>query len=713
MISKTALQLFSNQTLGDWAAILSEGFDQKAVATIRQALQVVSRLENIKPVMPRGIDVAAILKTLGVDPATITAAILSDGRLTEQRDIEQQFGTEIAVLLDSIHRLNSFKEYSPEVLDIPGQAEILRRMLLAMVDDVRAVTIKLAYRIQRLRNIPMEGYEVRKYIARETLDIYSPLANRLGIAQLKWELEDLAFRYLQPQIYRQIAKSLAENRVYREEYIEQFKAQLRAALEKENIQAEVSGRPKHIYSIWRKMQRKQVDLNELYDIRAVRVTTDNIASCYEILGLVHGLWRYIRTEFDDYITNPKVNGYQSLHTVVIGPEGAMVEIQIRTTEMHEFAELGVAAHWRYKEGGRHDAAVEKSILYIRALLDNKGDDKNLLTDFHTEMYADRIFVLTPRGQLKDLVKGATPLDFAYAIHTEVGHRCRGAKVDGRIVPLTYQLQSGEKVEILTTKEGGPNRSWMDPQQGYLKSTHAINKVRAWFKQQNHEKNRQDGKALLEQERQRLGLETIDLGELTRHFHLNRQEDLLIKVGRGDISPLQLVGALEIAPKEEKRPPLKKGLANKAEESANVSVQGVGNILTHFARCCKPVPGDPIVGYITQAKGITIHRQQCRNILCLSTEHQKRLLDVNWGDESQVFPTHIFVQAFDRPGLLGDITQIINHAKANILEVNSRIDPQGLSVTMIISIAIRDTAHLTGILEKIAQLNNVLEARRNS
>jgi len=712
MISKTALQPFSTQTLDEWTAMLGESFDQKADATIRQALQVVIRLENINPVMPRGIEVAAILKTLGVDPATITAAILSDGRLTEQRDIEQQFGTEVAVLVDSIHRLNSFKEYSPEMLDIPGQAEILRRMLLAMVKDVRAVTIKLAYRIQRLRNIPKESYEVRKYIARETLDIYSPLANRLGIAQLKWELEDLSFRYLQPQIYRQIAKSLAENRLHREEYIEQFKAQLRAALDKENIQAEISGRPKHIYSIWRKMQKKQVDLNELYDIRAVRIITDNIASCYETLGLVHGLWQYIPKEFDDYIANPKGNGYQSLHSVVEGPEGALVEIQIRTTEMHEFAELGVAAHWRYKEGGKHDAAVEKSILYVRALLDNTGDEKNLLTGFHTEMYAESIFVLTPRGQFKELVKGATPLDFAYAVHTEVGHRCRGAKVDGRIVPLTYQLQSGEKVEVLTAKEGGPNQSWLDPQQGYLKSAHAIRKVRAWFKQQNHEKNLQDGKALLEQERQRLGLETVDLGELTQHFHLNRHEDLLIKLGRGDISPLQLAGALEIEPKEEKLPPLKKGLANKTQESGNVLVQGEGNILTHFARCCKPVPGDPIVGYITQTKGISIHRQQCQNILCLSAEHQRRLIDVSWGAESQVFPARIFLQAYDRPGLLGDITQIINHAKANILEVNSRIDPQGLSVTMVITIAIRDTAHLTGILEKVSQLNNVLEARRN-
>lgn len=712
MISKTTLEPFSNETLDKWVARLSQGFDQQASAAIRQALQVVIRLENIKPVMPRGVDVAAILKTLGVDPATITAAILSDGRLTEQQDIEQQYGAEVAVLVKNIHRLNSFKEYSPEALDIPGQAEILRRMLLAMVDDVRAVTIKLAYRIQRLRNIPTESYEVRKYIARETLDIYSPLANRLGIAQLKWELEDLAFRYLQPQIYKQIAKLLAENRLYREAYIEQFKAQLRAALEKEHIKAEISGRPKHIYSIWRKMQRKQVDLNELYDIRAVRVTTDNIANCYEVLGLVHGLWQYIPKEFDDYIANPKANGYQSLHTVVIGPEEALVEIQIRTAEMHAFAELGVAAHWRYKEGGKHDAAVEKSILYLRALLDSKGDNQDRSTDFHTEMYADRIFVLTPRGELKDLVKGATPLDFAYAVHTEVGHRCRGAKVDGRIVPLTYQLQSGEKVEILTTKEGGPNQSWLDPQQGYLKSTHAIGKIKAWFKQQNHEKNLQDGKAILEQERQRLGLETIDLGELTQHFHLNRQEDLLIKLGRGDISPLQLTGALKVESREVNYPLVKKGLANKAETSADVSVQGVENILTHFARCCKPVPGDPIVGYITQTKGISIHRQQCRNILCLSAEHQRRLVDVSWGDESQVFPARIIVQAFDRPGLLGDITQIINHAKANILEVNSRIDPEGLSVTMVITVAIRDTTHLTSILEKISQLKNIVEARRN-
>lgn len=717
MIKKNILPEFNVQSIEPWHQFLAAGFDQAEASLIRQALDLALPVESIKHPMPRGIDAAVILKNLGVDVKTILAAVLADPRLIELSPVrtEEIFGEEIARLVENTNRLNRFNEYSRELLDIPEQAETLRRMLLAMVQDVRAVVIKLAYRIQRLRNIPSEDYAQRQYIARETQDIYAPLANRMGIAQLKWELEDLAFRYLQPQAYKKVANTLAENRVEREAYLEKFMQELRAALSRENISAEVSGRPKHIYSIWRKMEQKQLAFNELYDIRAVRIITDKIASCYEILGLVHGLWPYLPREFDDYIASPKGNGYQSLHTVVVGPAGAMVEIQIRTREMHQFAELGVAAHWRYKEGGKQDAAVEKSIASIRALLENKSDDEGLLADFQTELYADRIFVLTPKGQLKNLIKGSTPLDFAYAIHTEVGHRCRGAKVDGRIVPLTYQLKSGQRVEILTAKEGGPSRSWMDTNLGYLKSSHSINKVKTWFRQQHHEQHLHDGRLILEKERQRLGLEKLDLEKLSRHFHLNRQEDLLIKVGRGDISMAQLAGALEITPRKAALPIVRPRAASSSGQvsagDSGIKVQGVGNILTHFARCCKPVPGDPIIGYITLGKGITIHRQECKNMLRLKTEHKGRLIDVSWGSDSIAFASRIRVEAFDRQGLLSDVTQILSHARANILDVNTHTDRKDLSVTMELTIEIRDTAHLAQILDKIADLRNILSVNR--
>ena len=461
------------------------GIDDKNAVRIEMALKLALNAKEEKPIRPRGIDVALILKQLGVDVQTLLAALLSDPRLQDTVEIaaiEQDFGTTVANLVKNVNALNTFNVYSQDRTSGPEQAETLRRMLLAMVDDVRAVLIKLGFRVQRLRNLSKEGSDIRQYISKETLDIYAPLANRLGVGQLKWELEDNAFRYLEPNVYKKLAASLAENREKRERYVKDFIEILMDALEQGNIRAKVYGRPKHIYSIWRKMQRKQVEFDDLYDLRGVRITVDKISTCYAVLGLVHGLWKYVPQEFDDYIANSKENGYQSLHTVVVGPSGAMVEIQIRTEAMDSFAELGVAAHWRYKEGGKQDVAVEQSIASIRRLLENDADEA-LMQDFRSELYSDRIFVLTPKGQVKNMAKGSTPLDFAYAVHTEVGHRCRGAKVNNRIVPLTHALHSGDQVEILTTKQGVPSRSWIDSNLGYLKTPHAIGKVRSWFKQQ--------------------------------------------------------------------------------------------------------------------------------------------------------------------------------------------------------------------------------------
>ncbi len=696
---------------------LSSGYSSADRRLIKKALSIPIENLETKPIRPKGAQVALILCELGVDGKTIIAALLSDPRLRDQiseTDIKNTYGEPIAKLVKNVNWLNTFNVYSPEIISKPEQAEMLRRMLLAMIDDVRAVLIKLAFRVQRLRILPQEGYEVRLYISRETLDVYSPLANRLGIGQLKWELEDLAFRYLEPQLYKKLSTSLTESRADREAYLDKFIAELSLEFERNGLNAEIYGRPKHIYSIWKKMQKKKVDFIDVYDLRAVRVIVDKVASCYTALGIAHGRWPYVPQEFDDYIANPKPNGYQSLHTVVIGPRSAMVEIQIRTENMHKFAELGVAAHWRYKEGIKQDIATEKTISSIRHILENKNDDNSLLDDFRTELYSDRIFVLTPKGELKDMTKGATPLDFAYAVHTEVGHRCRGAKINGRIVPLTYELQSGEQIEILTAKEGKPSRNWMEPQLGYLKTTHARAKVRHWFREQDHDQNIRDGKSTLEKERHRLGLKDLEMKQLLDHFHISNNDELLIQIGRGDITLTQLAEALNPRGKEHNFLAIQTGKkVETTTQSHDITVQGIGNLMTHFAKCCKALPGDPIIGYITVGKGITIHRQDCHNVLQIAPNRQDRLVDVTWGHTPQAYPVDIFIRAFDRHDLLRDITQILSNEQVNIQEASTHSDIQDQTVNLRMTLEIKDTAQLSHIINKIAQLHNVLEATRSN
>ncbi len=693
---------------------LTHGFSKEDAEQIEKAF--ATPIENTKPIIrPKGSDVALILHGLGVDATTLVAALLSDPRLRDQLDentIEEHFGKTIASMVNNVNWLNTFNVYSPEFIFKPDQAETLRRMLLAMIDDVRAVLIKLAYRVQRLRILPHEDYEVRLTISQETLDIYSPLANRLGIGQLKWKLEDLAFRYLEPQLYKKISNSLTESRADREAYLVNFISELSSEFDKHGIQAKIQGRPKHIYSIRKKMQRKKVDFVEVYDLRAVRIIVDKVATCYTALGIAHGRWQYVPQEFDDYIANPKPNGYQSLHTVIVGPDSAMVEIQIRTRNMHHFAELGVAAHWRYKEGGKQDTATEKTIASIRRLLENKDDDNSLLDDFRTDLYTDRIFVLTPKGELKDMLKGSTPLDFAYAVHTEVGHRCRGAKINGRIVPLTYALQSGEQIEILTAKEGSPSHNWLEPHLGYLKTSHARSKVRHWFREQDHEKNARDGKTILEKERQRLNINEIDPDNLLNHFHLSKFDDLLIRIGRADITVNQLAEALDPREKHDSFFNIQASKKPKTQiHHDDITVQGVGNLMTNFAQCCKPLPGDLIIGYITVGKGIAIHRQDCTNILQITQDKENRLVDVTWGHIPQAYPVDISVRAFDRQDLLRDITQILSNEHVNIQEASTHSNIQDQTVNMTMTLEIKDTTQLSQIIAKIGQLRNVLEAKR--
>lgn len=708
-----------SHSIDDFEFRLTEGVNgaerDGIVAALRLALRAQERDTIVRP---RGIDVADILLGLRADALTLQVALLSDPYLRDTLDeaeIKAQFGETVADLVQKVNWLNTFDEYRPAEVKQPQQAELLRRMLLSVVKDVRAVLVKLAYRVQRLRLLKNQEGELRERVAMETLDVFAPLANRLGVGQLKWELEDLAFRYLDPDKYRDIANRLATNRAEREAFVDRFIEMLRQELEVHRIHAKVYGRPKHIYSIYKKMQRKQLDLEELYDLHAVRVIVDDVATCYAVLGLVHGRWLHVPKEFDDYIANPKENGYQSLHTVVIGPEGRPVEVQIRTQAMHDFAEYGVAAHWRYKEGGRQDAVLDRSINALRRLLEDKDNDQAMLEDFRAELFEDQIFVLTPKGQVVRLSKGATPLDFAYHIHTEVGHRCRGAKVNGRIVPLTYSLKSGEKVEILTAKHGGPSLGWLDPHLGYIKTGHARSKIRQWFKQQDHEKHLRAGKAILDRERQKLGIREVDLDELARHFHLPRGDDLLLAVGRADIAPAQLANALKLPEWQRKVPPAppakKPLLPATGKASEEVTIQGVRNLLTYFAHCCEPKPGDSIIGYVTVGKGVAIHRQDCDNIIQLPPRKMSRLIDVAWGVEPEAFPVELEVKALDRKGLLKDITQILAHEHINIVRTHSETNGDDQTVVMRITAEVSDLGQLSSVLDKISQVHNVFSARR--
>lgn len=666
---------------------------------------------------PDGRAAALRLLEMGADMDSVLAAVLADPRLRERLSPEfltETYGAPMAALVRNIHWLNTFKECREEFVQPPEQAEHLRRMLLAMVDDVRAVLVKLAYRVERLQLLAEESYETRRCIARETLDIYAPLANRLGLGQLKWSLEDLAFRYLEPQAYKRLAKSLEETRDSREGYVSGFVTELQEALKAEDIEAEVYGRPKHIYSIYKKITRKNIELNELYDIRAVRVLVDRVSTCYAVLGVVHGRWTHIPKEFDDYIANRKENGYQSLHTAVIGPEGKVVEVQIRTREMHALAEQGVAAHWRYKEGGRHDQALDRAVNSLRNLLEHRDNDEELLESFHAELFGDRVFVLTPRGDVLDLPKGSTPLDFAYAVHSEIGHRCRGAKVDGHIVPLTYALKSGEQVEILTAKEPNPSRDWYNPNTGYLFSARSRAKVRHWFAQLDRDQHLADGRTLLERESHRLGVAVPDLDVLVRRFHLQTSDELLLAIGRGDVRPGQLASALQgpAAPAQLPTAGMRKAPSRNGQADRDaIRVQGVGNLLTQFAQCCKPAPGDPVVGYITKGEGVAIHRIDCPNILNMPDAQRKRLIEADWGDQPHSYPVDIHIEAYDRQGLLRDITHALSNEKINVLAANTRTNRDDQSVIMDLEVEIVDITQLSRILDKLAQLPNVISSER--
>ena len=694
----------------------------------RDTSQTEHRWANGASSYRTGLEMAEILADLKLDQESLVAAVIYRAvreQKTTAEDVRLRLGDEVAELVDGVQRMAAISiSHNPsgvKAFNAQSQVENLRKMLVTMIDDVRVVLIKLAERTCAIRAVKDAPEEKRYRVAREVFDIYAPLAHRLGIGHIKWELEDLSFRYLEPHKYKQIASLLDERRLDRQQYIEAVMSQLRHELSGAGIDGEITGRVKHIYSIWRKMQNKGLDFSQIYDVRAVRILVPEVRDCYTALGIVHTLWRHIPNEFDDYIANPKENGYRSLHTAVIGPKGKVLEVQIRTHAMHEEAELGVCAHWRYKgtDVDSNSNAYEDKIAWLRQVLEwheEMGDIGGLAEQLRVDFEPDRIYLFTPDGHVLDVPRGATPLDFAYRVHTEIGHNCRGAKVNGRIVPLNYVLQTGEQVEIITGRTGGPSRDWLNPNLGYVNTSRARAKVQHWFKQQAREQNVQAGKVMLERELARMALTGTDYAQLIERLGIRSQEDLFAALGSGDIRLNHVVNVahqlvepdrhaeqLELIPRRQQ----------KSGRRGDVHIQGVGNLLTQLAGCCQPVPGDPIIGYITVGRGVTVHRADCATALQLQDRESERLIEVSWGGEPvQTYPVEIFIKAYDRSGLLRDVSQLLANEKINVLEASTRTNRDDNYASMMLTLEVPNLHLLGRLLTRIGQLPNVIEARRN-
>jgi GTP pyrophosphokinase len=691
--------------------------------TAFEAVRALDLPDDALTVLRAGLDVADIVRTLDADDDVVIAAVLQplmDARLLEREAAEKLFGADAVRLARSLSQLGEFglpADWTPEQGLESGQAEALRKMLLAVIGDVRLVVVRLAGQLQRMRAAKALDQVQQRKLATETREVYAPLANRLGVWQVKWELEDLAFRYLQAADYKRIAAALKVRRSEREHYMDELKSLLQTELLHSGIDATIEGRPKHIYSIWRKMNAKQLAFEQLMDIRAARILVNSVAECYAALGVVHSLWQFIPGEFDDYIATPKDNRYRSIHTAVIGPGAEAVEIQIRTHEMHADSERGVAAHWRYKEGGRGDQAYERKINELRSLLaPAEGGDtsRDFLDRMRVDLFQDRIYVVSPKGEIVDVPVGGTPLDFAYQVHTDLGHRTRGAKVNGRMVGLDYQLKNSETVEIITAKTAHPSRDWLSPQSGFLASPRHRNKVRAWFRKQNETQNKAEGRAMFDREIQRLGVNSPPIPELLGELKLPTTEALHEALGLGEVSPAQMAGAIQrILHAREGRPdhPVRPR-APTAVREPEISVQGIGDLLSTYARCCKPVPPEAIVGYITVGRGVSIHAQSCANLGRLSIKSPARILAVNWGKmNSSEFPVDIEVQAYDRRGLVRDVSAALADDKISIQGMTTVTDQRDNVAHMQIKISITGLPQLSQVLTRIAQLPNIISARR--
>lgn len=672
-----------------------------------------------------GLETAQTLAELRVDNECLLAALLYRAVREERLKLEvvrEKWGEEVAGLVEGVLRMAAISDLrNPSGETVLGQAEKqrdnIRKMLVALVDDVRVALIKLAERTSAIRAVKHDENR-RELVARDVFDVYAPLAHRLGIGQLKWELEDLSFRYLYNDSYMRIARLLDGKRLERDRFIERVRQQISEALREENIEFEISGRAKHIYSIWRKMQRKGIGFSQVYDIRAVRILVPQIKDCYATLGLVHGLWRNIPNEFDDYIANPKENGYRSLHTAVIGPEGKILEIQIRTHQMDEEAELGVCAHWRYKGSDASPgsgSSYEEKISWLRQVLDwteEAGDVPAITERLGSAVVQDRVYAFTPHGDVVNLASGATPLDFAYHVHTEVGHHCRGAKVNGQIVPLTHTLNTGDRVEILTAKQGEPKRDWLQSGLGYLQTARARAKVQAWFRSQDREENVEAGRALLEREFRRLALTSVDYKRIAQRVQLPKVEDMYAAVGSGDLSAAQVVNAAQDIIGDRPQPKLRLSPGRSSRSGSAVQVLGVGNLLTHMAGCCKPLPGDAITGFITQSRGVSIHRADCQRLLQLSDSTPERVIEVDWGAaEDERFEVDISIEAYDRQGLLSDVTQLFANARINVMSIETQTNRKTHAATMRLTVEVVNLGSLSKLLERLNRLKNVISAER--
>ncbi|NLE08496.1 MAG: bifunctional (p)ppGpp synthetase/guanosine-3',5'-bis(diphosphate) 3'-pyrophosphohydrolase [Dehalococcoidales bacterium] len=674
-----------------------------------------------EPYIEHPLQVAVTLAELQMDTSTLAAAFLHDvveNCTVTPEQISARFGDEVAKLVAGVTKLGKI------TLAVPGeglprqsdttrqvQAENLRKMLVAMAEDLRVVFIKLADRLHNMKTLGALDHEKQQRIARETAEVYAPLAHRLGIWEIKWQLEDLSFRFLEPQKYHEIAKMVASRRTERERYIEQVRAELVREFEKIGFKADVSGRPKHIYSIYRKIEKYTAigkDFDDIYDLLALRVLVNTIPECYSALGIVHNLWHPMPEQFDDYIANPKPNGYQSLHTTVMCHRTTPLEVQIRTYEMHRVNEYGVASHWRYKEGDKADVKFEERISWLRQLVDWHRDlsgAEEFLESVKTDIFNDQVFVYTPKGEIKDLPTGATPLDFAYRVHTDLGHRCIGAKVNGRLVPFNYQLKNGDVVEVMATKgDRGPSRDWLNPVLGYVNTSHAKEKIRQWFKKQEKTENTERGRELLEKSMRQLGIPFSERENLAALFKYDSVDDLYMGLGSGDITTHQI--ALKLAAREQQ--PKISAPSKTSHPSSPVTVRGVDDLLTTLANCCHPVPGDEIIGFITRNRGITVHRKDCTNIV--NEKETERLIPVEWGDTESLYPVQIRVEVTDRVGLMRDVSAIVAEEKININAV-SLVNNENGTMSINFSLEAANLAQLSRLLVRIEGVRGVISAAR--
>jgi len=694
---------------------------EDAYESARQAHEGQMRKSG-DPYIEHPLQTALILAELQLDASSLAAALLHD--VPENcgipvSEIEAKFGKEVAKLVDATTKLGRLSWQAPEeaarrggAATGEGQAENLRKMLVAMAEDLRVVFIKLADRLHNMRTLGALSPEKQQSIARETLEIYAPLAHRLGIWELKWQLEDLSFRYLEPERYHQIASLIADKRTHREDFIAEVTGVLNREFEKAGLKAEVFGRPKHIYSIYLKMERYSAlgkDFDDIHDLLALRVIVGSVSECYSALGVVHSLWHPLSEQFNDFIATPKLNGYQSLHTTVMCQGTTPLEVQIRTHEMHHIAEYGVAVHWRYKEGGKRDTGFEEGISWLRQLVEwhrELSGAEEFLESVRTDVFSDQVFVYTPKGEIKDLPKGSTPLDFAYRIHTDLGHRCIGAKVNGRLVQLNCQLNNGDIIQILSSKgDRKPSRDWLNSSLGYVKTSHAKEKIRQWFKKQERTENVERGQGLLEKLMRQLGIKFSERGRLAELFGYDTLDEFHAAIGYGGITTHQVASRLAV---QEEPPKTVEEIAPRKQLISAVKVLGLGDMLTQLAQCCRPVPGDNIIGYITRSRGVTIHREDCGNVG--HTEEKERLVPVEWGQADLRYPVSIQVEAWDRVGLMRDISTMVAEEKVNIAGV-SLINNDDRTIALYFTFETKDLAQLSKLLARMEVIRGIINVTR--